>query len=91
MDSQLRLTVVLGFGIPYNTLPDSYCAYFWCATSPTLSGISTLYPGRGSQLFGLSDQTDSGIRIWHSLYTLPEVIVPTSGVQLSNTFRYFYS
>ena len=28
---------------------------------------------------------------WHSLYTLPEVIVPISGVHLSDTFRYFYS
>ena len=26
---------------------------------------------------------------WHSLYTLPEVIVPISGVHLSDTFRYF--
>ena len=26
---------------------------------------------------------------WHSLYTLPEVIVPISSVYLSETFRYF--
>ena len=26
---------------------------------------------------------------WHSLYTLPEVIVPISSVHLSDTFRYF--
>ena len=26
---------------------------------------------------------------WHSLYALPEVIVPNSGVHLSDTFRYF--
>ena len=26
---------------------------------------------------------------WHSLYTLPEVIVLISGVHLSDTFRYF--
>ena len=59
-------------------------------TSPTLSGISTHQPGRWSQLFGMSAQTDNVIRIWHSLYTLPEVIVPTSGVHLSNTLKYFY-
>ena len=41
--------------------------------------------------FGVSAQRDSGIRIWLSLYTLPEVIVPISGVHLSDTFRYFYS
>ena len=40
---------------------------------------------------GVSAQTDSGIRIWHSLYTLPEVNVPISGVHLCDTFRYFYS
>ena len=27
----------------------------------------------------------------HSLYTLPEVIVPISGVHLYDTFRYLYS
>ena len=26
---------------------------------------------------------------WHSLYTLPEIIVLISGVHLSDTFRYF--
>ena len=46
---------------------------------------------RGSEHFGVSAQTDSGIRIWHSLYSLPEVILPISGVHLSDTFRYFYS
>ena len=46
---------------------------------------------RGSELFGVSAQTDSGIRIWHCLYTPPEVIVPICGVHLSDTFRYFYS
>ena len=45
---------------------------------------------RGSELFGVSGQIDSDIRIWHSLYSLPEVIVPISGVHLSDTFRYFY-
>ena len=54
----------------------------------TTSGISTLSQ-EGSELFGVSSQTDSGIRIWHSLYTLPEVIVPTSGVHLSDQFWIF--
>ena len=39
----------------------------------------------------MSAQIDSGIRHWNYLYTLPEVIAPSSGVQLSDTFRYFYS
>ena len=46
---------------------------------------------RGSELFGIPAQTISGIRIWHFLYTLPEVIVPISSVHLSDTFGYFYS
>ena len=35
-----------------------------------------------SKHFGISVQTDKGIGIWHSLYTLPDIIVPTAGVQL---------
>ena len=77
--SELRLTMVLEFGILiYSTR--SYCAYFWHATLQR----------RRSQFFGVSFLTDKVIGIWHYLYTLPEVIVPTSGVHLSNTFRYFY-
>ena len=53
--------------------------------------VFLLLAWRGSELFGISAHTDSGIRIWHSLYTLPEVIMSTSGVHLSDTFRYFYS
>ena len=45
--------------------------------------------GRGLNS-GVSGQTYSGIRIWHSLYSLPEVIVPISGVHLSDTLRCFY-
>ena len=45
---------------------------------------------RGSELFGVSAQTDSGIRIFGNPY-IPclEVIVPISGVHQSDTFRYF--
>ena len=67
----------------------SYCAYFWCAPLQHFQ-VFLLLTRMESNLFGVSAQTDSDIRIWYSLYTLPEVIVPTSGVQLSNTFRYFY-
>ena len=45
----------------------------------------------GSELFGASPHTDSGISIWPSLYILPEVIVLTSSVYLSDTFGNFYS
>ena len=67
----------------------SYCAYFWCAPLQHIQ-VFLLLTRMESNLFGVSAQTDSGIRIWHYLYTLTEVIVPTSDVQLSNTFRYFY-
>ena len=65
--------------------------YFWCAPLQHYLGISTLYPGRDMTTLDSTDQTDYGIRIWHSLYTLTEITVPTSGTHLSNTFRYFYS
>ena len=53
--------------------------------------VFLLFVRRRSTLFGVSAHTDSAIRIWHSLYTLPDFIVPISGVHLSHTFRYFYS
>ena len=43
---------------------------------------------RGSELFGVSAQTDSAIRYLHSLYILPYVIVAISGVHLTDTLRY---
>ena len=42
--------------------------------SPTHSGISTLNQDGVKSLWGLSS-TNSDIRIWHSLYTLPEVCI----------------
>ena len=90
LESQFRLTVVLGFGIPFILYQKLLCLLLVC-TSPRLSLISTLKPGRhlttlDSQLC-LTMQVGFGLH----LYTLPEVIVPTLGVPLSNTFRYFYS
>ena len=83
--------MVLGFGIPDILYQKLLCLLLVC-TSPTLSGISTLSQEGVSTLCSLAAQTGhSGIRNWHFLYTLQEVIVPTSGVHLSNTFRYFYS
>ena len=80
LECQLRLTMLLEFGILiYSTR--SYCAYFWCETLQHFQ-VFLLFVRRGSQLFGLSVQTDNGISISHSLYTLPEDIVPTSGVKL---------
>ena len=70
LESKLTLTLVLGFGIPYIPYQKLLCLFLVC-TSLTLSGISTLL---GSELL-----VYSGIRIWHSLYSLPEVIVPISG------------
>ena len=78
MESQLTFRLVLGFGIPYIPYQKLLCLFLVC-TSLTLSGIST-HSEEGFELFGVSAQSDSGIRIWLSLYTLPEVIVPISGV-----------
>ena len=96
MESQFRLTKVLGFGIPYILYQKLLCLLQVC-NSPTLSGISTLtLPEVIVPTSGVNFSLGSQLRltvvlgIWHSLYTLPEVIVPTSGVHLSNTFRYFY-
>ena len=122
-DSGIRISAFL----IYPTI--TYCAYFWCALLWDFQ-VFLLLVRRGSELFGVSAQTDSGIRIsafliyptrsycgyfwcaplWHfqvilhlvrrviwtlwslqlrltvvlgflySLYTLPEVIVPISGV-----------
>ena len=86
LESQLIVTVVLGFGIPYIPYKKLLCLFQMC-TSLMFSGISTLGQ-EGSELFGVSAQSDSGIRICHSLYTLPEVIVTISGVHLSDTFTF---
>ena len=88
-ESQQRLTVVLGFGPPYISYRKLLHLLLVC-TSLTLSGISTL-ARRASELSEVSAETYICIRIWHSLYTLQEVIVFTSDVHLSDTFRYFYS
>ena len=53
MESQLRLTVVLGFGILYILYQKSLCLFLVCP-SPTLSGMSTL-----SQQVDLNSLADS--------------------------------
>ena len=83
------LRVILRFDIPY-ILYNRFLHLLLVCTSPTLLGISTLSQEGVSTNWSYSP-TKGNIRIWHSLYTLPEAIVPTSGVHLSNTFRYFYS
>ena len=89
LESQLRLIVVLGFSIPHIPNQKLLCLFLVCTSLDT---FRYSYPwSRGALKSGVSAQTDSGIRIWHSLYTLPEVNVPISGVHLSDTFRYFYS
>ena len=66
LESQLRLTVVLGFlhSLIYPTI--SYCGYFWCAPVWDFQ-VFLLLVKRGSELFGVSAQTDSGIRFSASL------------------------
>ena len=62
MESQLRLTVVLGLLHSLYTLPEGIVDYFWCAIFET---FRYLYCKSGESLncFGVSAQTDSGIRI----------------------------
>ena len=104
MESQLRLTVVLGFWHSLYTLPEIIVPISGVHLSDTFRYFLLLVR-RGSELFGVSVQTDSGIRILAFLIYL-EVTVPISGVQksqlrlivclfrevivhLSDTFRYF--
>ena len=84
MDCQFRLTKVLGFGIPYILYQKLLCLLLLC-NSPTLSGISSFSQKVSVVFLGSQLRLISGIRNWHSLYTLPEVIVPTSGVTHSPT------
>ena len=62
MESQLRLTVVLGFWHSLCTLPDVIVPISGVHLSDTFRYFYSLV-SRGSDLFGVSAQTDSGIRI----------------------------
>ena len=53
LESQFRLTKVLGFGIPYILYQKLLCLLLVC-TSPTHSGISTLSQDGVKSLWGLS-------------------------------------
>ena len=91
LESQLRLTMVLGFLALLKYPTRSILCLFLVCTSLRFSGISTVSQGEGLNSFGVSAQADIGIRISAiTLNTLPEVIVPISGVHLSEIFRYFY-
>ena len=89
MESQLRLTVVLGF---------LHSLYTPSEFIEPISGVhlsenfTYLYSFSGEGLSSLGSQLRVTVVLGflHSLYTLPEVIVPISGVHLSETFRYFY-
>ena len=94
MESQLRLTVVLGFWHCFYTLPEIIVSICGVHLFETFRYFYSLVR-KGSELFGVS--ADSG-RLTvvlgfyrHCLYTPPEVIVPICVVHLSDTFRYFYS
>ena len=84
MESQLTLTVLLRFHIPYIPYQKLWCLFLVC-TSLTLIRYFYSWSGRGSTLV-------SHLRLTVLLgFGLPGVIVPISGVHLSHTFRYFYS
>ena len=89
MESQLRLTVVLGFLHSLYTLPEVIVPISGVHLSETFRYFYSLVR-RGSELFEVSAQTDSGIRISAFL------IYPTRSYcayfwwALFETFRYFY-
>ena len=89
MESQLRLTVVLGFWHSLYTIPEIIVPNSGVHLSDTFRYILLLVR-RGSELFGVSVQTDSGIRIF-GIPDIPcqKLYVLISDVHLSNTFRDF--
>ena len=87
MESQLRLTVVLGFWNSLYILPEvivpisgvHLCEtfrYFYCKSGEGLNSLESQL--RLTVLLGFL----------HSLYILPYVIVTISGVHLTDTLRY---
>ena len=62
MESQLRLTVVLGFWHSLYTVPEIIVLISGVYLSDTFRDFLLLVR-RGSELFGVSAQTDCGIRI----------------------------
>ena len=88
MESQLRLTVVLGFWHSLYTLPEIIVPNSGVHLSDTFRYFLLLVR-RWSELIGVSVHLTVLLGFWHSLYTLREVIVPISGVFSSDTFRYF--
>ena len=83
MESQLTLTVLLGFGIPY--IPyQKLLGLFLVCTSLTLIRYFYSWSGRGL------NSVESQLRLTVLLpFGLSEIIRPISGVHLSD--RYFYS
>ena len=83
LESQLTLTVLLGFGIPY--IPyQKLLGLFLVCTSLTLIRYFYSWSGRGL------NSLESQLRLTVLLpFGLSEVIRPISGVHLSD--RYFYS
>ena len=73
VESQLTLTVLLGFGTPYIPYQTVIVPISGVHLSHTFRYFYS-WSGEGLKLFGVSAHTDSAIRIWHTLYTLPEVI-----------------
>ena len=90
MESQVRLTVVLGFLHSLYTLPEVIVPISGVHLSET---FRYLYSYSGEILNSLESQLRliSGIRISGiPYYILPEVIVPILWCTLFETFRYFY-
>ena len=89
METLPTLRVILRLDIPY-ILYNRFLHLLLVCTSPTLIGISTLSQ-KGVLTNWSYSPTNSNLRIWHSLYTLPEATVATSGVQPLHHFQAFYS
>ena len=81
MESQFRLTVVLGFWHSLYTVPEIIVLISGVHLSDTFRYFLLLVR-RWSELFGVSVYLTVVLGFWHSLYTLVEVTVPISGVHL---------
>ena len=91
LESQFRLTMVLGFGIPLYTLPEIIMPTSGVPLSNTFRYFCS-WPGRSETTLESAVQIYSGIRIWHSfIYSTRSYFAYSLVCTLSNTFRYFYS
>ena len=89
MESQLRLTVVLGLLHSLYTLPEGVVDISG-VQSLRLSGICTVSQEKSLNSLETQLRLTVVLGFLHSLHILSEVFVAMSSVHLFETFRYFY-